>query len=61
MPCGEESRELFAAQRLSGLEKLVTESTFHKPMSDARPTVQEAGWLVVATREESDEDESTLG
>jgi hypothetical protein len=54
-------RELFAGQRLSGLEELVTESAFRKPMSDARPTVQDAGWVVVATREESNEDETTSG
>ncbi len=60
-PCDEEIGELVAGQRLSSLKELVAEPALCKPMHDSRPTVGKTGLVVVATREQADEDESTSG
>ena len=56
--CYEEVWKLITGQSMGCFEELVTKPTFCGPMSYPGTTVQETGLMVVATREQTNEDVS---
>ena len=58
-PRYEEVWKLIAGQSMGCFEELVTKPTFRKPVSYPGTTARETGLMVVATREQTDEDKPT--
>jgi hypothetical protein len=46
-PCGEKLGELGLSERLDGLEELVTETRFRKPMGNSRSAARETSSVII--------------